>query len=368
MRASPLQRGFLWAVAAALSFGVTTPLIALASGSTGAWFTAATLYFGAALFAAAIQGSPRRSVATLRRNARTYAVVAIAGGMLAPAAFTAGLQRAGPLGSSLALNLEGAFSVAIAALVFREHIGRRLLVAAAAILGGGVLLARQGGGDVGSSTGIGLVVLATALWAIDNAVSSSLRGADTRVTVFWKSLLGATLASGVGIAAHEPLAPVASLAALLAIGAFGYGASLWWYLQAQRTFGVARTASLFAIAPFVGAAFSIALHAGHVTGTTVAVMLLMAAGVALHSTERHGHRHRHEPLEHEHLHEHDDGHHAHHGTRPFAGEHLHAHRHDATLHDHPHAPDPHHAHAHDAPPHAAVAEVRPATDVNARRR
>ncbi len=345
---SPLARGFVWALVAAISFGVTTPFIALASGSTGSWLTAATLYFGAALFAAMIQGSPQRSVATLRHNARTYAAVAVIGGMLAPAAFTAGLRLAGPLASSLALNLEGVFSIAIAVLVFKEHLGRRLVIACGAILAGGTVLALQGGGQIGSSAGIGLVILATALWAVDNAVSSSLRGADTRITVFWKSLVGATLALLVSVALREPVPSRAALLALLVIGAFGYGASLWCYLQAQRTFGVARTASLFAIAPFVGAVVSLALFTRPVHPSNVVVFALMALGVVLHSTERHAHRHRHAPLEHDHMHRHDDGHHAHAAEDSQTGEHTHAHGHSEVVHDHDHAPDPHHVHEHEA--------------------
>ncbi len=339
------MRGFLWALAAALSFGVSTPLIALASGTAGPWLTAAALYFGAALFAAPLAGSPRRALATLRRNGAAYAAIAVIGGTLAPAAFTAGLQLAGPLGASLALNLEGAFSIGLAALAFKEHIGRRLVLAAAAILCGGLVLALQGGGNIGSSAGIGLVILSTALWATDNALSSALRAADTRVTVFWKTSIGALLALTVSIAFHERLPTIASLVALLAIGSVGYGASLWWYLQAQRSFGIARTASLFAVAPFIGAVTSLAMHARPVPPSTILVVALMALGVALHVTERHAHRHRHAPLEHDHLHRHDDGHHTHHDD-PIWGEHVHAHRHCEEIHEHDHAPDPHHIHEH----------------------
>ena len=41
--------------------------------------------------------------------------------------------------------------------------------------------------------------------------------------------------------------------ALCVVGGLGYGFSLRFYLLAQRNFGAARTGSLFAIAPFIGA-------------------------------------------------------------------------------------------------------------------
>ena len=94
-------------------------------------------------------------------------------------------------------------------------------------------------------------------------------------------------------------------------GAVGYGLSLLCYLRAQALVGAARTASVFAAAPFVGSAVALALGApwpGVAFGAAAALMLV---GVWLHASERHAHRHRHEPMRHEHIHTHDDGHHAH---------------------------------------------------------
>ncbi|GAC1520150.1 MAG: hypothetical protein NVS2B3_16530 [Vulcanimicrobiaceae bacterium] len=354
MTIAPLVRGWLWALAAAVAFGVSTPAISLVRAGTGPWLTAALLYFGAAGFAAVVQGSPRASLATFRRDARTYVALAVVGGTLAPAAFTAGLGRAGPFASSLALNLEVLFSIALAAVLFREQIGRRVAGACVAIVIGGALLAAQDRTAVGSAAGIALVALATALWAADNVLSSTLREADTRVTVFWKSLLGATLATLAGIARHETLPAATRVAALVAIGAGGYGASLWCYLQAQRTFGVARTASVFAIAPFVGAIVALVAFPAWPQPTTFVAIALMALGIALHGTERHAHRHRHRAIKHAHVHRHDDDHHDHdhdhdhdHHDHEVAREHAHVHHHADLVHEHAHAPDPHHTHDHD---------------------
>jgi hypothetical protein len=111
--------------------------------------------------------------------------------------------------------------------------------------------------------------------------------------------------------------------ALFAIGATGYGLSLRFYLLAQRAFGAARTGSVFAFAPFIGAAFAVALGDRSASGLMALGSALMLAGVVLHLAESHGHEHEHEALEHEHAHRHDDGHHDHmHDPMP-AGEHSH---------------------------------------------
>ena len=133
---------------------------------------------------------------------------------------------------------------------------------------------------------------------------------------------------------------------LLAIGASGYGLSLRFYLLAQRTFGAARTGSVFAFAPFIGAVAAFALGERGVSPYLALGGVLMLLGVVLHLAESHGHEHTHQDLAHEHAHRHDDGHHNHtHDPMP-AGSHSHRHRHTPVTHTHPHVPDAHHTHVH----------------------
>ena len=124
------------------------------------------------------------------------------------------------------------------------------------------------------------------------------------------------------------------------------GSSLRLYLLAQRAFGAARTGSVFAFAPFIGAALAVALGERSPGALMAVGSALMLAGVVLHLGESHGHEHGHEAIEHEHAHRHDDGHHDHaHDAMP-AGAHSHAHVHRAVRHAHPHVPDVHHVHRH----------------------
>jgi len=150
--------------------------------------------------------------------------------------------------------------------------------------------------------------------------------------------------------AGEPVPGAAAALGLLAVGATGYGLSLRFYLLGQRAFGAARTASVFAFAPFVGAALAVVLGDRAPGWLMVAGGALMLAGVVLHLAESHGHEHEHEDLVHEHSHRHDDGHHDHAhadvvGPVP-TGPHSHPHHHPALRHTHPHVPDSHHAHRH----------------------
>jgi hypothetical protein len=124
--------------------------------------------------------------------------------------------------------------------------------------------------------------------------------------------------------------------------------SLRLYLLAQRRIGAARTGSLFALAPFVGAAVAWALGERSAGLPAAAAGVLFGLAVYLHATEFHRHRHTHGCIAQEHAHRHDDDHHDHAHDPAVVGEHSHFHVHDERTHDHSHGPDVHHAHSHEA--------------------
>ena len=130
----------------------------------------------------------------------------------------------------------------------------------------------------------------------------------------------------------------------LAFGAFG--GSLRLYLRAQRVLGSARTGSVFAVAPFLGAIVALALGEPFGGWATGAGGLLTAVGVYLHLTEEHDHAHEHPALTHDHPHRRDDGHHDdHHHEGLAAGRtHAHPHTHEPREHQNAHGEDVHHQH------------------------
>jgi drug/metabolite transporter (DMT)-like permease len=347
MTRDPIAQGSWIAIAAAALFGLTTPLVKHFGVQAGPFATATLLYAGAALGA----GLPRRradEAVVTRAQAPRLTVVALFGSVLAPAALAWGLQRSGALAGSLLLNLEAVFTVALAALVYREPIGRRVATACLLMVVAGALLAlRTHDGGTSSALGIAALAIATLSWGVDNTLTRPLSDLDPRAVVFWKSTLGATLSAAIALVIRDAWPAHVAVIALLACGASGYGLSLRLYLRAQRALGAARTGSLFALAPFLGAAVAFSL--GDRGGAELIALASVLFGVAayLHVTEHHHHWHEHEALEHEHAHSHDDGHHDHHHEPPVVGTHTHPHRHEPQEHEHPHGSDLHHRHRHD---------------------
>ncbi len=342
----PGLRGGLLALLAAVLFGISTPLVQRMGVGLGAFSTAALLYAGAAAVGA-LSRRPAALEARLRRSdLKVLLLMAAFGAVLGPVALAWGLQHTSGASASLMLTLETIFTTALAAWLYHETIDRRVGLAMLLLLAGAIALILDQGlqGEV-QLRGLLAVLLATGAWGVDNALSRQLAERDPSSVVMLKSALGAAATAGLALLSDEPVPSLSAALGLFAIGASGYGLSLRFYLLAQRAFGAARTGSVFAFAPFIGAALAVLQGQRASAAWLVLGGLLMLAGVVLHLAEAHEHEHRHEALEHEHGHRHDDGQHQHsHADR--AAAHSHWHRHEPLTHVHPHAPDVHHRHRH----------------------
>lgn len=335
------------ALLAAVLFGISTPLVQRYGVGLGAFSTAALLYAGAAAVGALSRQRIEREARILRGDGPRLLAMAGFGAIVGPVALAWGLQHTSGTSASLMLTLEALFTALLARLLYRESMDGRVWLAMGLLLAGGLVLVLDQGRSGGAQLwGLLAVLLATAAWGVDNTLSRALAERDPGQVVLAKAVLGAAATTLLSIAFREPLPSLGAALALLAIGATGYGLSLRFYLLAQRAFGAARTGSVFAFAPFIGAAFVLALGDRSMSGLMALGSILMLAGVLLHLAESHGHEHVHDDLVHAHAHRHDDGHHDHvHDPMPV-GAHSHRHQHPPLRHVHPHVPDAHHDHRH----------------------
>ncbi len=343
----PALKGGLLALLAAALFGISTPLVQKLGVALGPFSTAALLYAGAALVGGLLRQPVEKEARVLRSDLPRLLAVAFFGAVIGPVAMAWGLQRTSGTGASLMLTLEALFTAVLAWRLYSETMDRRVWSAVLLLLAGGVTLVLDQGQSGGSQLwGLLAVMVATAAWGMDNTLSRALAERDPGQVVLAKAVLGVSATACLALLTGEPLPGVGTALGLIAVGATGYGLSLRFYLLAQRAFGAARTGSVFAFAPFIGAALAFALGDRSGGWGLVVGGSLMFVGVVVHLAESHHHEHEHEDLEHEHAHSHDDGHHDHvHDPMPV-GSHSHMHRHHAVRHSHGHVPDVHHTHQH----------------------
>lgn len=343
-------RGAMFGLCAAALFGLSAPVAKLLLAEVSPVLLAGLLYLGAAaglwLHRAVRPASSEASL--VRTDVPKLAVVVLAGGILAPVLMLFGLERVTALSGSLLLNLEAPFTVLLAVVLFREHLGRHAALAALFIFAGAGVLKLESGALGADTTGVLLLAAACLCWALDNNLTQRLTLRDPFAIVRVKTLVagGTNVALGLVVVGGTWPDLRYVLAAML-LGSVSYGLSIVLDAYALRFVGAAREAAYFATAPFVGALLSVVFLGDSVRWDTLVAMASMVLGVALLLRERHAHAHTHEPLEHEHLHEHDEHHqHDHAPGDPVGSSHSHRHRHDALVHDHPHLPDAHHRHPH----------------------
>ena len=343
------QPGVLAALAAAVLFGLATPLAKRLLQTIDPWVLAGLLYLGSGLGLILYRQLVRADRVRLARSQILRLAGAMAaGGVAGPVLLMFGLTRMPASGASLLLNAEGAFTALLAWFVFRENFDRRIALGLAAIVAGAVVLAWPGDVRFAGVWPAVAILGACLAWGIDNNLTRKVSLTDATWIASIKGLTAGSvnLALAISLGAQMPRIP--DVASAMILGLFAYGVSLALFVVALRHLGTARTGAYFSVAPFLGAALAVLLGDA-VTPQLLTAGALMAFGVWLHLTERHEHEHVHEVFEHEHEHVHsDDPHHPHEHDPPVAWgtRHTHSHRHEPLSHVHAHFPDAHHRHRH----------------------
>jgi drug/metabolite transporter (DMT)-like permease len=342
----------LTALASAALFGLSIPFAKLLLGNMGPWFLAGLLYLGSGtglslwLMLRKTGTVPSNETRIRRRDIPYLAAAILFGGVAGPLLLLSGLRSSSAASASLLLNFESVATLAIAWVVFREHVDFRLFAGAVAIVIGGVLLSWQGPAgafDAGSTA----IVLACVCWGIDNNLTRKISAADPVMIAAAKGLIAGSVNISVAMIVDGRAPSAGTIGLALLLGFLSYGLSLVLFILALRHLGTARTGAYYGTAPFIAAIASVALLGEAVTGTMMAAALLMGMGAWLHISEKHRHEHRHEPFEHDHRHFHDAHHQHEHEPGGSSGEpHSHPHEHGRLVHAHAHWPDIHHRHTH----------------------
>ena len=191
-----------------------------------------------------VGGAPRVGVLSSWRSSSA--------GAIGPVLLVSGLERVPAATASLLLNFELVATVVLAAFVFREHLGRRLLVAVCLVGLAGVVLVWEPG--VAIDVGGLLVIGACIAWGIDNSVTARIDQLSPEQITFTKGAVAGTANLVLGIAvATASRVEFGQIGAALLVGALGYGASITLWVKGARDLGAARGQVIFATAPFVGA-------------------------------------------------------------------------------------------------------------------
>lgn len=345
------------ALLAAFLFGASAPLSKLLLGETSPVLLAALLYLGSGFGLLCVKLMEKtvhaeQKEARLARSDWPWLVGAIlAGGVIAPIMLMISLRHAPAATASLLLNFEGVATTLIAAIVFKEAIGRHAWWAIGLITLASILLSTDFTNQWGFSLSALGVLAACIMWGIDNNLTRNISAKDPLVIVTVKGLGAGLVSIIIAVALGNTFpSPGVTLLALL-LGSLSYGLSIFLFVHAMRGLGAGRTSALFGTAPLAGILLSFLIFR-EIPGIFFFIALLViASGAYILLMEDHDHVHVHEYIVHEHRHTHNDGHHEHEYVVESARQsHSHVHTHDILEHAHDHAPDIHHRHSHATKP------------------
>jgi len=345
------SKAVVYALLAAVLYGIQVPFSKMLEGKLETLFLAALLYLGAgfgmmAVWAVELRTAPRKSEASLAGKDIPFVILMILLDIAAPILLLTGLRLSSAGTVSLMGNFEIAATALWAMLIFREAVGKRLWIAIALITLASMILSVGDLSAVRLSPGSLLVLLACAVWGLENNCTRRLSGKNPMQIVILKGCGSGSGALILALIFGRAAGSILYILLAAALGFVAYGLSIYFYVKAQRELGAARTSAFYAAAPFVGVALSWIILQEKITWTFAAALFLMIFGCIFGISEKHNHMHVHLREVHEHAHSHIDGHHFHTHDYEVTGEHSHMHTHEEISHDHPHMPDTHHRHTH----------------------
>jgi drug/metabolite transporter (DMT)-like permease len=344
-----LERRDLYPVALALAgaalFGASAPASKVLLGVVDPVLLAGLLYLGSGIGLALLlllrrAASWRGEARLTLRDIPWLAGSVLAGGIAAPILLMVSLQHTPAATASLLLTFECVATAAIAALVFREAIGRQVWVAIGLITLASTMLAVNLSGGFGISPGAIGIIGACLLWGIDNNLTFYISSRDPVAIGMIKGLGAGTFSLSLALLLGHTVPGPGAIAPALGIGMISYGLSIAMFIMASRGMGAARTSAWFGIAPFAGAVLSLLVFREFPGLQFVISVPFMVAGALLLFGEEHSHMHIHAPIEHEHYYMPDQHH-------PLKTSGPSRHRHIELRHSHPHRPDIHHRHEHE---------------------
>ena len=344
-------RPIFYAILAALFFGLNAPFSKLLVRQIDPLFLAALLYIGAGT-GMLILHLFRRKHGEEQREARLnvqelpYILGMILLDIAAPIALMLGISQTNASAAALLGNFEIVATSFFALVLFKEAIGLRMWLAISLIFVASVLLSFNNLSAVRLSLGALLVLLSCLLWGIENNLTRKLSIKDPLQVVVLKGFGSGAGTLLVTVVWGSFTAPVLPILGALLLGFVAYGASIYFYVRAQRYLGASRTSAYYAAAPFIGTLLSFLILREPISLFFLTAVVVMLAGVGLAFSEQHEHLHFHMQETHDHRHSHTDAHHNHDHSDGYQGEHSHHHTHEKLQHEHPHLPDVHHQHVH----------------------
>jgi drug/metabolite transporter (DMT)-like permease len=285
------------AVVSAVLFGVSSTLNKIALEDVNPTIIAGMIYFVAGVFLFAVHLSPlckkiltkldtsETETKITNKDYKTLIFVILCGSIIAPLLLLNGLNQTTAINSSLLLNAESLFTVAIAFIFLKERCSKGEYLGILLLLVGLIFVTTNGAFQKLTLTenlfGNLLIVGACFFWGIDNNLSRFLsKKRDIIMVTGLKCFIGGSALLAVSfLLGFSFNIPLISIPYILFVGAFSIAFSILFFLFALRKIGSMRTGVIFSLSSLFGAVLAFVVLRESFTIIQLAAGLVMIFGI-----------------------------------------------------------------------------------------
>ncbi len=254
----------IYAILAAALYAINVPVSKKLLNYVEPTMMASFLYLGAGLglliyglFQTRISKGERKERLTKKELPYTVAMVVL--DIAAPILLMLGITMTNSANVSLLNNFEIVATSIIALVIFKEIISKRLWFAIVLVTIASVVLSFEGVDSFTFNQGSLFVLGACLCWGFENNCTKMISNKSSVEIVVIKGTFSGLGSLVVALVVGESFPAVKWLICVLVLGFVAYGLSIHFYIMAQKELGAAKTSAYYAIAPFLGVAFSMLL-------------------------------------------------------------------------------------------------------------
>jgi drug/metabolite transporter (DMT)-like permease len=137
------------------------------------------------------------------------------------------------------------------------------------------------------SAGSLFILLACICWGFENNCTRMMSSKDPVDIVIIKGLGSGIGSLAIALAIGETMAPLGYIMSAMLLGFTAYGLSIFFYIYAQRELGAAKTSTYYAVAPFIGVAFSLIMFQEIPSLSFILALVIMIVGTYFAVTDVH---------------------------------------------------------------------------------
>ncbi|MBE6808188.1 MAG: DMT family transporter [Ruminococcaceae bacterium] len=280
------KKAIFFAFLAAALYALNSPFSKLLLNEVSPTMMAAFLYLGAGtgmLILGLVKrlSGKEKAEKPLTKKELPFIVGMVLLDIAAPIFLMLGLKNTTAANASLLNNFEIVATSLIALVVFKELISKKLWLAIILVTLSSIILSFEDISSLSFSFGSMFVLLACICWGFENNCTRMLSSKNPLEIVVIKGF-----GSGIGslilaFAVGERLPQALYILSALVLGFVAYGLSIYFYIYAQRDLGAAKTSTYYAVAPFIGAGFSMLIFWQLPSVTYFVALAIMALGTYL---------------------------------------------------------------------------------------